>query len=116
MNMRARTQKIDLPPKLRIQPRINSKHSKILHAIAMVQTMGKTHLDLRNYVRIQATIHCGPNQHDNMMHNPLITTILTQCQMSKGLTVFGEPGEDAVLKEINQLQDRMVMDPKTPTR
>ena len=112
MNIRAKKRKIDLPPKLRIHPTINSKQSKVLHANAMVQTMGNTHLDLRNYARIYATIHCGQSQHDNVMHNPLITTILAQYHVSKGLNFFGGTGVAAVLKELNQLHNRMVMDPK----
>ena len=78
----------------------------------MVQTMGNTHLDLRDYARIHTTIHCGKNQHNNVMRNLLITMILTQYHVSKGLKVFGEPRVSAVLKELKQLHDRMVMDPK----
>ena len=74
--------------------------------------LGNTHLNLRYYTRIHATMHCGPNQYDNVMRNPLITTILTQYHMSKGIKVFGEPGVAAVLKDLKQLHDRMVMDPK----
>ena len=115
-DIRAKIRKSDLPPKLRIHPTINSKRPKILHANAMVKTMGNTYLDLRDYARIHATIHCGPNQHDNVMHNLLITMILTQYHVSKGLKVFGEPGVVTVLKELNQLHNRMVMDKKTPTK
>ena len=111
-NMRARKRKIDLPPKLRIHPEISSKRSKILHSNTMVQTMGNTHLDLRDYIFLHATIHCGPNQHDNVMRNPLVTTILTQYHVSKGLKVFGDPGVASVLKELKQLHNRMVMYPK----
>ena len=78
----------------------------------MVQTMGNTHLNLRDYSRIHANIHCGPNQHNTVMRNPLITTILTQYHVSKGLKFFGETGVAAVLKELKKLHDRMVMDPK----
>ena len=46
------------------------------------------------------------------MRNPLITTILAQYHMSKGLKVFGEPGVASVLKEIKQLHNRMAMEPK----
>ena len=99
-NMRARKQKSDLPPKLRIHHTINSKISKILHTNAMVQTMGNTHLNLRDYTRIHTTIHCGPNQHDNFMHNPLITMILTQYHMSKGLKFSDDTRVAAVLKEL----------------
>ena len=111
-NIRARKRKSDLPPKLRIHPTINSKRSKVLHANAMVQNMGNTHLDLGDYVRIHANVHCGPSQHENVMRNPLITTILTQYHVSKGLKVFGEPRVASVLKELKQLHNRMVMDPK----
>ena len=78
----------------------------------MVQTMGNTHLDLGEYSHLHVNIHCGPNQHDNVMRNPLITMILTQYHVSKGIEFFGEPGVSAVPKELKQLHDRMVMDPK----
>ena len=110
--MRDRKLKSDLPPKLRIHPTINSKRSKILHDNTMVQTMGNTHLNLRFYIRIRATIHYGPSRQDNVMRKPLVTTILTQWHVSKRLKVFGEIGVAAVLKEIKQLHDRMVMDLK----
>ena len=98
--MQDRKLKSDLPPKLDIHPEINSKRSKILHANIMVQTMGNTHLDLRYYTRLHAKIHCGPNQHHNVMRNPLVTTILTQYHVSKGLKVFGGPDVSVVLKDI----------------
>ena len=78
----------------------------------MVQTMGNTHLDLRDYACLHATIHCGTNQHDNVMHNPLITAILTQYYVPKGLKLSGDPVVAAVLKELKQLHEIMVMDPK----
>ena len=74
--------------------------------------MGNTHLDLSYYARIHTTIHSGTNQQDNMMRNPLITTILTQYHMSEVLNIFGDPGVADVLKELKQLHDRIVMDPK----
>ena len=97
-NRRASKRKSDLNPKLRIHPIINSKQSTVLHNNAMVQTMGNTHLDLIDYARLNSTIHCRPNRHDNMMRNPLVTTIPTEYHVSKGLKVFGEPGVAAVLK------------------
>ena len=78
--------------------------------------MGNTHLNLRDYTRIHATIHCGPIQHNNVMHNPLITTILTQYHVSKGLKVFGETRVAAVLKELKQLHERMVMEQKNANK
>ena len=111
-NMRYRKRKCYLPPKLRIHLTINMKRSKILHANTMAQTMGNPHLNLRDYAPLHATIHCGPNQHENVICNPLITTILTQYHVSKGIKVFGEFGVAAVLKELKQLHKRMVIDPK----
>ena len=65
-NMQARKRKSDLPPKLCIHPTIISKRSKVLHANVMVQTINNTHLDLRDYEQIHATIHCGTSQYDNI--------------------------------------------------
>ena len=115
-NMRARKRKSDLPLKLPIHHKTSSKLSNILNDNTMVKTMGNTHLDLRDYARLHVIIHCGTNQHDNVMRNSLITTILTQYHVSKGLKVFGKPGVAADLKELKQLNDIMVRDPKTLTK
>ena len=101
--MRARKRKSDLPLELHIHPIINRKRSKILHANTIVQTMGNTHLDLRNYAWIHATIFCEPHQNYSVMRNPQIRTILTQYHVSKRLKVSGEPRVSAVLKELKQL-------------
>ena len=61
--------------------------------------------DTRNYP-------LGPIQHENVMRNQLITTILTQYHIFKRIKVFGDPGVSAVPKELKQLHDKMVMDPK----
>ena len=42
----------------------------------------------------------------------MVSTILTQYHVSKGLKIFGEKGVASVLKELRQLHDRMVMEPK----
>ena len=41
------------------------------------------------------------------MEEPLAETMLTQCSVKKGLkvSVFGEAGADAVVKELQQLHD-----------
>ena len=113
-NMRARKRKCGLPPKMRIHPKINNevKRSKIHHENMMVYTMGNTNLDLSDFACLHATIRCGTNQQDNMMRDPLVTSILTQYHMSKGLKVFGEPGVEVIRKELEQLHDRVVMDLK----
>ena len=51
----------------------------------MVQTMGNTNLYLRDYACLHAIIHYGPNRQHNVMRDPLVTTILTQYHVSKGL-------------------------------
>ena len=105
-------EKNDLPPKLRIHLTINSKWSKILHANTMVQTIGNTNIYLRDYTHLHATINCRSNQHENMMRNPLVTKILTYYHVSKGLKVFGDPVVAAILKELKQIHERMIMDQK----
>ena len=111
-NMQARKRKIYLPLKLRIQPTINSKRSDILHANTVVHTMGNTHLDLRDYARLHVTIHCGSDRQENLMRNPLVTKILTYYHVSKGLKLFGDPVVAAILKELKQIHERMIMDQK----
>ena len=60
-----------------------------------------------------ATIHCQPRTPDeyNIMTLNVVTTILTQYHVSKGLKVFGDEGVQAVLKELRQLHNYMVMEP-----
>ena len=112
--MQDKKRKCDLPPKMRIHLTINNevKQSKIHHANTMAQTMGNTHLDLRYYARLHATIHCRSSQQYNVMCNPLVTTILTQYHVSKRLKVSSVAVVEAVLKDLNNLHDRIVMDPK----
>jgi hypothetical protein len=46
------------------------------------------------------------------LHATLEHIALTQYSVKKGLAKFGEPGADAVVKEMKQLHDRSVVDPK----
>eukprot|EP00957_Ditylum_brightwellii_P124665 9501520-Ditylum_brightwellii.AAC.1 len=41
---------------------------------------------------------------------------MTQYHVSKGLKVFGKEGTKAVLSELQQLHDRMVMNPQKPEK
>ena len=75
--------------------------------------MSHEKLDLKDYATIYAKVHCNfgiPNKYNIMMDNT-VTTILTQYHVSKGLKIFGQKGVDVVLKELNQLHERMVMEP-----
>eukprot|EP00957_Ditylum_brightwellii_P001556 121820-Ditylum_brightwellii.AAC.1 len=80
----------------------------------MVEDLGKKELGLTDYARLHAVLHCQYGLSENILTNPMVATLLTQYHVSKGLKVFGQKGADAVLKELKQLHDRVVMDPKNP--
>ena len=64
--------------------------------------MAHDDLDLKDYARMYATIHCQsgiPDAH-NMMTHEVVTTILTQYHVSKGLKVLKDEGVKAVLVEL----------------
>lgn len=46
------------------------------------------------------------------MTDDVVTTILTQFHVSKGIQVYGQPGVEAALTELKQIHDRMVIDLK----
>jgi hypothetical protein len=48
------------------------------------------------------------------LHTTLESTAMTQHSMKKGLREFGTEGTEAVLKELEQLHSRNVMEPKDP--
>ena len=71
-------------------------------------------LSLTNYTHIYASIHCDLgmfNGHNLMTPDKVVTAILNQYHVSKGLKVFGQEGANAVLKDLKQLHDCMVMTP-----
>jgi hypothetical protein len=47
------------------------------------------------------------------MHATLEETVMTQHSMKRGLKEFGDAGVDAVLKELQQLHDRKVLEPRS---
>jgi hypothetical protein len=49
------------------------------------------------------------------LHTMLKSTMVTQYSMKKGIKVFGPPGIDAMLKELKQMHDHKVIDPKMGT-
>jgi Reverse transcriptase (RNA-dependent DNA polymerase)/Zinc knuckle len=46
------------------------------------------------------------------LHATLENIVMTQHSMKKGIKIFGNAGVDAVLKELQQLHDRKVLEPK----
>ena len=102
-NLRPRRQRNTIPKKFRDDEETTTQ----LH------TMGYEQLDLKQYACIYAKIHChfGIEDASNIMLDDTVTTILTQYHISKGIHFFGDKGVKAVLKELRQLHDRMVMEP-----
>ena len=77
--------------------------------------MDNYELLLLQYAHLYENIHCNlgiPDHHNLLKNEDVVTTILRQHHVSKGLKIFGKKGSDAVLTEIKQLHDRMVIDPK----
>ena len=70
-------------------------------------------LDLNTYARMYATINCqlGTPDEYTIMTSKLVTIILTQYHVLKGLKVFRDEGVQAFLKELRQLHNLMVMEP-----
>ena len=52
----------------------------------------------------------------NLMTSDMVTTALTQYHVSKCIKVFGKEGVDAVIKELKQLHDRVILDPSDPNK
>eukprot|EP00957_Ditylum_brightwellii_P124595 9496180-Ditylum_brightwellii.AAC.1 len=70
-------------------------------------------LSLKDYANAYAAIHHkGIADADNYLKGEMVSTILTQYHVSKGLKIFGKKGVDAVLKELRQLHDQMVIEQK----
>ena len=80
--------------------------------------MENKNLSLKDYARIYATIHfsIGMSDKHNIMTSDIVTTVLTQYHVSKGLKVYGEKGIEAVLSELKHLRDRMVIEPQHPEK
>ena len=71
-------------------------------------------LSLQDYAHIYAAIHCGlgtSDQHNVMTSDEVVTTILTQYYVSKGLKISGQDRVNAVMKELRQLHNQMVVKP-----
>ena len=77
--MHTRKRKSDLPSKIGIGPITNNEgtQEKMYNANTLVHTLC-TGFDLKDYTHIYATIHCKTVHQDNIMHNSLAVTILTQ--------------------------------------
>ena len=50
------------------------------------------------------------------MHATLESTVMTQHNIKKDIKLFGDAGVNAVLKELQQLHDRKVLEPKDATK
>jgi hypothetical protein len=64
-------------------------------------------------IRTKAYNLCARKPRDySHMHATLEETVMTQHSMKRGLTEFGDAGVEAVFKELQQLHDRKVLEPK----
>ena len=68
---------------------------------------------LKEYACVYAAIHkTGVPDNKNLMMDDLVTSVLTQYHVSKGLKSYGNKGVEAVLKELQQLHDCMIIEQK----
>ena len=80
---------------------------------AALHAMKHKTLSLEDYANVCAAVHhSGVPDAKNYMTLDVVSTILTQYHVSKGLQVFSERGVDAVLEELCQIHKRMVLEPK----
>ena len=68
--------------------------------------------DLSLSIQYKAIIEYNkPHDYETIVNH----CILSQYGLNKGLEIFGTAGEDAVTKQLTQLHDRGVLDPKHPS-
>ena len=79
---------------------------------AMAHALTNKHLGLRDYTQLCGTIHCQYEMEDNILKDTLIVTVLTQYHILNDIKVFGDLGVEAVMQELKQLHEMMVVDPK----
>ena len=78
-----------------------------------INAMGHKPLTLTDYANVYSAIHhAGNNEIENYLKSDMVSTILTQYHISKGLKLYGKKGVNAVLQELKQLHDRLVIEPK----
>ena len=114
-NMRPRNRKNNLLPKLRVNLVSDAaKRAKTKEVNETVHAMSSKYIGLNDYVHLYSKRHCQYGLETNIMKDPMVATVLTQYHVSKGIKVFGDPGIEAVTKEIKQLHEMLVIYPKTP--
>lgn len=113
-NLQSRKPTSNLPNKFKDNSLAH--HAKSLTQLhTEIQKMSSPNLSLTDYSKLYAKIHCtGIKDEHNFMTSDVVTTCLTQYHVSKGLKVYGQKGIEAVLKELNQLHDRMVIETQHP--
>ena len=78
----------------------NTKRVKVYNKHILVQPLRNPNIIHKDYEPLYATIHFQNSNQDNIMRNPLVFTILTQYNISKGLKVFEDSEVTVVLKEL----------------
>eukprot|EP00957_Ditylum_brightwellii_P004525 343735-Ditylum_brightwellii.AAC.1 len=80
-------------------------------------TMFQIRENLHAYKETKTKVHHNSKaaKHD-LENDPINHTLMTQYHVSKGLKIFGKEGTEAVMKELKQLHERSVLDPKDPNK
>ena len=111
-SLRQRCARLRIPSKFRnAGPDLEPYHSSDLDSNLNLVTLN---MSMQDYAHIYANIYCTLGTQDNnniMTSDAIVSVILTHYHVSKGLKYFGNKGAKAVLKELCQLHDRMVMNP-----
>ena len=106
--MRSRRTRNTVPQKFK-----GMEAATIGEQLHLMKDKNHRNLSLKDYANIYAAIHhSGVSEQDNYLKSDMVSTVLTQYHVSKGLQIFGERGVDAVLKELRQLHDCMVIEPE----
>eukprot|EP00957_Ditylum_brightwellii_P029565 2233706-Ditylum_brightwellii.AAC.2 len=80
-----------------------------------VNTMVHVGKDSQAYKNTHSYLHYQNSRGKYLLQNNLINhTVITQYHVLKGLKVFCKQGTNAILSELKQFHERMVMDPKKP--
>lgn len=111
--LRSRRKRLTIPAKFKGMEAASEDDYSTDEMSADLHMIRHTPLSLQNYAHIYAMLHCGVGvpDHHNVMTSDIVTTILTQYHVSKGLKIFGDEGVKAVLKELQQLHDILVIKP-----
>jgi len=92
----------------RLEQEMDQRYGKRNHTIGLRPRRKPKHETHEQRTKTQR-----PNDYNNK-HTHLQHTTLTQYSVKRGLKEFGQDGADAIVKEMKQLDERDVIEPKNP--